>query len=58
MPIIQKRKYKINNITYYQYRLNIPTKIIDLLRWEDSRIIEFTILDGNLICKKFKVPKK
>ncbi len=52
MPVIQKREYDINGVTYYQYRLNIPTKTIDLLRWDNSMLIEFIINDGNLVCRK------
>lgn len=51
MVIIQKRKYQINGKSYYQYRLNIPTKIIDLLEWDETDKIQFIIKDKNLVCK-------
>jgi len=51
MVVIQKREYQINGIIYYQYRLNVPSKIIDLLRWNDTDEIEFVIMDRKLICK-------
>lgn len=51
MVKIQKREYGISGITYYQYRLHIPNKIFDLLRWDDTNEIELIIKDGNLICK-------
>ncbi len=55
MPVIQKREYGKNGAIYYQYRLNIPRHIIDLLRWDYLDEIDFFIdySDGNgkLVCK-------
>ena len=51
LVVIQKREYQINGVSYYQYRLNIPSKIINSLRWNELDKIEFTIIDGNLVCK-------
>ena len=51
MPVIQKREYGKNDTIYSQYRLNIPQKIIDLLRWDGNDEIDYTIHDGKLICK-------
>jgi len=49
MPVIQRREYGKNGTIYYQYRLNIPQKIIDLLRWNGNDKIDYTIHDGKLI---------
>ncbi len=55
MPVIQKREYQINGKSYYQYRLNIPTKLISSLGWDETDEIEFVIDysngNGNLVCK-------
>lgn len=59
MVVIQKREYGKNGTIYYQYRLNIPQKIIDLLRWNCNDEIDFFIDNSNgdgklivsLICK-------
>jgi len=60
MPIIQKREYGKNGTIYYQYRLNIPQKIIDSLRWDYLDEIEFVIKDKKLICKNIskRISKK
>ena len=52
MPVIQKREYGKNGTIYYQYRLNIPQKIIDLLRWNGNDKVDYTIHDGKLVVSK------
>ncbi len=52
MPVIQKREYGKNGAIYYQYRLNIPQKIIDLLRWNGNDEIVLSICDGKLLISK------
>ena len=51
MPVIQKREYGKNGTIYSQYRLNIPQKVIDLLRWDGNDEIILSIYDGKLVCK-------
>ncbi len=62
MVVIQKREYGKNGAIYHQYRLNIPQKIIDVLRWNYLDEIEYTIHDGklivSLICKNITQSKK
>ncbi len=57
MPVIQRREYGKNGAIYYQYRLNIPRHIIDVLRWNTSsnNEIEYTIYDGKLIVSKISL---
>ncbi len=52
MPVIQKREYGKNGMIYSQYRLNIPQKIIDLLRWDGNDEIDYAIIQGKLIVTK------
>ena len=58
MPIIQRREYGNNGTIYYQYRLNIPQKIIDLLRWNGNDELDLSIHDGKLICKNITITSK
>ena len=62
MVVIQKREYGKNGTIYSQYRLNIPQKIIDLLRWNYLDEIEFIIDDSNgdekLVCKNISKNKE
>ena len=51
MVVIQKREYGKNGTMYSQYRLNIPQKIIDLLRWNGNDELVLSIHDGKLVCK-------
>lgn len=58
MPVIQKREYGKNGTIYSQYRLNIPQKIIELLRWDANDEIEFVLDNGKLVCKNTTVTSK
>ncbi len=49
MPVIQKREYGKNGAIYHQYRLNVPQKIIDILRWNGNDELDYTISDGKLV---------
>jgi len=55
MVVIQRREYGKNGVLYTQYRLNIPQKIIESLRWDANDEIEFILDDSNydvkLVCK-------
>ena len=52
MVVIQRREYGKNGTIYSQYRLNIPQKIIDELRWNGNDEIDYTIVDGKLIVSR------
>ena len=58
MVVIQKREYGKNGTTYSQYRLNIPQKIIDLLKWNYLDEIDFLIINGELVCKNITIPSR
>jgi len=66
MVVIQRREYGKNGTIYSQYRLNIPQKIIDLLRWNYLDEIEFVIDYSNgdgklivsLICKNITITSR
>jgi len=62
MVVIQKREYGKNGTIYYQYRLNIPQKIINSLRWNGNDEIDYTIHDGklivSLICKNITITSR
>jgi len=62
MVVIQRREYGKNGTIYSQYRLNIPQKIIDLLRWNGNDEIDYTIDDGklivSLICKNITITSR
>ncbi len=66
MVVIQKREYGKNGTIYSQYRLNIPQKIIDSLKWNYLDEIEFVIDDSNgngklivsLICKNITISSR
>ena len=51
MVVIQRREYGKNGTIYSQYRLNIPQKIIDSLRWNGNDELDLFIHDGKLVCK-------
>ena len=51
MPIIQKREYGKNGITYYQYRITISQEIIDLVGWNKGDEIELIINGVEIICR-------
>jgi len=58
MIVIQKREYGKNGTIYSQYRLNIPQKIIDVLRWNGNDELDLSIHDGKLICKNTTITSK
>jgi len=51
LPVIQRREYGKNGTIYSQYRLNIPQKIFNSLRWNEIDEIELIIVGNDLICK-------
>jgi len=49
---LQKREYTgYNGKTYTQFRLNIPSWIIEKLTWSAQSDIEFNIVRGKLVAK-------
>jgi hypothetical protein len=52
---LQKREYVgCNGKIYTQFRLNIPSWIIEKLGWSGQRDITFSIEGGNLVAKNPK----
>lgn len=49
MPIIQRREYGKNGTIYSQYRLNIPQKIIDSLRWNGNDEVILRVVNDELV---------
>lgn len=53
---LQKREYAgCNGKTYAQFRMNVPSWIVEKLGWSGQKEIELAIKKGNLVAKK---PKK
>ena len=48
---LQRHKYDAAGKERFQYRITIPSRIIEKMFWRTGGMIEMTILDDTLVCR-------